>query len=460
MLFRNFKMSKSKGNQHIYDTISRLSNTLDEYKKLLNETREIVFERSEFLQNVYVGLEEFKQLIFKQLEEIPPIKEYTDETREIVFERSEFLQSVYQSFEEFKKLVFKQLEEVQKVKKYPDETRKILDETRSIVFERSEFLQSVYKNLEAFKTLAFEQFETLASLNKRVHSTLFSSESSLNIENLASSVSQIRYQLDSLSSIFNYQNEKVEKLLSEIKPYLVKKEYSEKSHSKIKELQEHIDDYKYVLFESKCRGDEKELKDKQKIYLSYLLELKGMKKPIIDIGCGRGEFLELCKENDIAAKGIDINEAMVHICKQKNLNVVCAEAFEYLAAQKDNSFSAIVAFQIIEHLENQRLIDFIKIAQQKICDGGLIILETINPECVYALRWFYADISHKRPIPAQTLEILLQSVGFKDIKTHLISPVDAYEKLQETADPITNKNIEKLNNFLFGFQEYYAIGKK
>jgi O-antigen chain-terminating methyltransferase len=230
-----------------------------------------------------------------------------------------------------------------------------------------------------------------------------------------------------------------------------------------------VEPLNYFLFEERYRGVEEEIKQRQADFIKYF---KGG-KTVLDIGCGRGEFLELLAEHGIGARGIDINEDMVLYCKRKGLDVERADAITYLSSLPDKSLDGVFAGQVIEHLQPEELISLVKLCYDKLKYGCYFIAETVNPLClsVYA-GFFIMDLSHVKPIHPETIRFLLESVGFRDIDFKFFSefPEEAKLKKIDIDDNmseedknrilIMNQNIERLNSLLFGFQDYAVIGKK
>ena len=223
----------------------------------------------------------------------------------------------------------------------------------------------------------------------------------------------------------------------------------------------------YFLFEEKYRGSTDDIKQRQTVYLKYFKNCHN----VLDIGCGRGEFLSLLKDNGITSKGIDINEEMVLYCKKSDLNVQKADVFTYLQSLEDKSLDGIFLGQVIEHLQPSELIALIKLSYDKLQYGSHFIAETINPSCLTAHQWFYMDLSHVKLIHPQTIEFLLESVKFRDINFEYLSSIPDELKLtkldtsNETTEnqakyEILNQNIEKLNSLLYGHQDYAVIGTK
>lgn len=233
---------------------------------------------------------------------------------------------------------------------------------------------------------------------------------------------------------------------------------------------ENLMDHNYFLFENRHRGSQEEIKKRQEVYLPVFKRSDN----ILDIGCGRGEFIELLQKEGIKATGIDLNEDMVHICKKKNLNVKQKDAITYLNSLKDESLGGIFASHIIEHLNIDLLIEFVKLCYTKLKKEAYIVFETPNPQSIITSAInFYLDFSHIKHVHPEAIKFLLESNGFVDINLKYLSPFPDELKLQpiqkynqseaaSTNLPIEllNKNTEKLNNLLYGYQDYAVIGKK
>jgi O-antigen chain-terminating methyltransferase len=218
-----------------------------------------------------------------------------------------------------------------------------------------------------------------------------------------------------------------------------------------------IDSYKYLAFENLYRGSRDEIKERQRQYVDYIKKAYEQSQGdyMLDAGCGRGEFLELMQEANIPAVGIDINDEILEDCRKYGLNAKVSDILEYLGSISNNSLVGLSAFQVVEHLSVDYLSEFIELSFQKIKKGGVIILETINPSTFIAMKYFWMDLSHIRPIPNETLRFLIENSGFRDISTKFSSPVPDQFKL--TGD---DNNIKKLNELLYGYQDYALIGWK
>ena len=180
----------------------------------------------------------------------------------------------------------------------------------------------------------------------------------------------------------------------------------------------------YIDFEDKFRGKRENIKQRVIDYLPYLEKLPFNKEDIkvLDLGCGRGEWLELLNEKGYKAKGIDLNRVMVAKSKQLGLNAEEYDAIEYLKSLKNNSLSVITGFHIIEHLPFEVLIDMYKEAYRVLKPGGVVIFETPNPENVFVgTSNFYTDPTHINPIPPITSQFTLEHLGYKEVSIKRIS---------------------------------------
>lgn len=231
--------------------------------------------------------------------------------------------------------------------------------------------------------------------------------------------------------------------------------------AQVKEIAQPLDDFQYAGFENRHRGSEEDVKKQQEIFLPYFKPGKA----VLDLGCGRGEFIDLLAENGIAAEGIDINEQMVETCIDKGFNCRKADILETLATFQDGSLGGIFSSQVIEHLPPSYLKKMIELAYFKLEAGSRIVLETINPVSVFSLvQIYYLDISHKQPVHPRALKFLLESAGFENVEITYSSPLEA-EKLKELPASeelarILNENIDKLNELLYSPSNYAAIGIK
>jgi O-antigen chain-terminating methyltransferase len=195
--------------------------------------------------------------------------------------------------------------------------------------------------------------------------------------------------------------------------------HSDKGQKGLTEEQAHQYDALYVSFEDRFRGTQADIKERQGVYLPYIKEaLKNTDNAmVLDVGCGRGEWLELLKEQKINAKGIDINRIMVAQAKEFGLDVEEADVVEYLKNQKNNILSAITGFHIVEHLPFEVMIKLFDESLRVLKTGGTVIFETPNPENLMVGAYtFYYDPTHLHPIPPDTLKFVAEARGFTNVR--------------------------------------------
>ncbi len=225
----------------------------------------------------------------------------------------------------------------------------------------------------------------------------------------------------------------------------------------------------YVQFEDRHRGTSEEIQQRQRGYL----ELFARQGPVLDVGCGRGEFLFLCKEAGLEARGIDVDAGMVARCRAAGLDAEQADALAYLERQPDGALGGIFCAQVIEHIPSEALIALVRLAHRKLRPGGVLLCETPNPACLTVFSGaFYVDLSHIKPIHPEAARFVLEAAGFRDVEVRYVNPVPPDGKLQRL-EPFwymrryeeafltqINDNFERLNQLLWGAQDYAAIGRR
>jgi len=224
-----------------------------------------------------------------------------------------------------------------------------------------------------------------------------------------------------------------------------------------------LDAHQYLGFENEFRGSTEDIRARLEDYVSIFAGAAN----VLEVGCGRGEFLQLLSDRRVPAQGVDINAAMVQACRERGLDAHEGDALAYLAAQPDESIGGLFAAQVVEHFQPAYLLGFLETAFAKLRSGAPIVLETINPACWYAFFSSYIrDITHAQPVHPDTLRYLLVASGFQRVDIRFKSPYPDQHKLQAVAaTPATtelaatlNENADKLNRLLFTYLDYAAIG--
>jgi len=233
------------------------------------------------------------------------------------------------------------------------------------------------------------------------------------------------------------------------------------SSAQVREISGPLEDGSYTGFENRFRGSEDDIKRQQ---APHLIHFRPGGK-ILDLGCGRGEFLELLKKNGFEGFGVDGNSRMADICLEKGLNCAKGDLLETLSARPDGSLDGIFSSQVIEHLPPAYLKKMVEISRAKLAPGGVIVLETVNPTSVFALvRIYFLDPTHQRPVHPHALKFLLESSGFEGVEIQYSAELGA-ERLQavpaaDEASSVLNRNIDRLNELLYAPTNYAAIGRR
>jgi SAM-dependent methyltransferase len=212
----------------------------------------------------------------------------------------------------------------------------------------------------------------------------------------------------------------------------------------------------YVNFEDHFRGTQEDIRQRTEIYLPYVqvaCDATG-DTSILDIGCGRGEWLKLLTEREYCAKGVDLNGAMVEHCIANSLDVVKADAIDFLRELESNSLSVVTAVHVIEHLPFQRVMVLFDEVRRVLRPGGVGIFETPNPEnlIVGACNFWY-DPTHRRPLPPEPMRFVLGQCGYSRVEILRLHPRSDTPNVPDP-DALATAVIDRL----YGAQDYALIG--
>lgn len=235
-----------------------------------------------------------------------------------------------------------------------------------------------------------------------------------------------------------------------------------------------LNSLKYVGFEDRFRGSQQVIRARLADYVPLFTGASH----VLDIGCGRGELLDLLHEAGIGAHGIDVNASMVEVCRERGLSADVAGAAEYLEQVPDASLDGIISIQVVEHLEPSYLSRMLDLAFFKLKPGAPLILETLNPACWVAFFESYIrDVTHRWPLHPDTLHYLVQASGFSEVSVQFRAPVADADRLQHVPllppregkehNPIlvdlvdiVNSHADKLNSRLFTYMDYAIVARK
>jgi len=217
----------------------------------------------------------------------------------------------------------------------------------------------------------------------------------------------------------------------------------------------HTLDAFYLALEEQFRGSRNEIKDRLRIYLPLITNvgIGTEQAPILDVGCGRGEWLELLREKGLQASGIDSNRMQVTQCRELGLEVAEAELLGYLRGLPDSSLGAVTGFHIVEHLPIDTLVAFLDETVRVVKPGGAVIFETPNPQNVLVGSCnFYFDPTHRNPLPSPVLRFLLESRGFQRVQVLNLNPSD------EAPVKGNTELAKRFNQYFYGPMDYAVLG--
>ena len=231
--------------------------------------------------------------------------------------------------------------------------------------------------------------------------------------------------------------------------------------NRLQAIKEQLSTYQYPDFEQRFRGDEETVKEKLKQYLPYFSH----RDHILDIGCGRGEFLELLQQEGKQAQGIDISDSMLRIAMEKGLKCRESDALQYLKQQSARSWEGVFSSQVVEHLQPDYLRDMVLESFRVLKENSPIVLETVNPLSIFALsNIYFLDVTHQKPLHPEFMRYLVESSGFSDVNI-IYGEELKDEQLEETSPENQsarefNTNVDKLNKLLYSSPVYAVTGTK
>lgn len=217
-------------------------------------------------------------------------------------------------------------------------------------------------------------------------------------------------------------------------------------------------DVDYVAFEDRFRGDSEQVRASQERYLALIPPTGGR---VVDIGCGRGEMLELLIGAGFDAIGVDSDAGMIATCEGKALPVRLTDGLSFLEGQAPASVAAILCNQVVEHLTTAELQRLIRLAHRVLREGGVLVMETINPRSSFALgNHFYADTSHTRPVHPETLRFICEQSGFSTVTLEERSLHPLAAELERLPDDAVGEAVTALLRTVFGYQDYFIAANK
>ena len=313
-----------------------------------------------------------------------------------------------------------------------------LGEQRSESSSRNQQFESEQKLTAHFENRLLSLNEALVShIENTVNSTTQATATATATALLTQELTKIRREIDSLRALFSTST-------NDTSP----------SHER---QTPNVDPTIYAAIEEHFRGSQEVIANRQMSYLPYLQTAKQQQLPILDLGCGRGEWLEILKSEGLICEGIDTNAVFIAECNKKGLDTTNIDLLSYLSSQSSPRFGAITLFQVAEHLPFNVLIEVFRAARKCLVPGGVFIVETPNAKNLrVGAGTFWIDPTHERPLYPELLEFLSQLVGFEKYETkYSASNVDLYKF--SDAPPHTRAVLESLTLAVDGPADYALI---
>lgn len=213
--------------------------------------------------------------------------------------------------------------------------------------------------------------------------------------------------------------------------------------------------FDYARFEERFRGKEQYVESTQEIYLDYFAG----HGPVLDLGCGRGEFLALLSAKGISCHGVDADPDAIAACRERGLEVEQGDLFERLERQPNASLGGVFCSHVVEHLPTPRLPGLIALIGGKLAPGGVLAIETPNPNCLAIFAGdFFLDPTHVRPVPSRQLHFYFEECGFGRIEIRELHPAASIHP--ELAALDASDELRAFRDKFFGGLDYAIIGRK
>jgi O-antigen chain-terminating methyltransferase len=284
---------------------------------------------------------------------------------------------------------------------------------------------------------------------------------------LSGQLGVVQQRMDHVDSSFDQMQRRVSHAISALRPP-TERIHRQAPQDKPCLSQDEIADF-YLAFEDANRGDVRNMESRCRPY-AYVLErvcdlrnrmleesrAMPQQAALLDLGCGRGEWLRYVSQFGLPAIGVDSSASMVRSCQAQGLQVYEEDLLQRLRGTEPSSLCAVTGFHVAEHLPFEALYELVKRAHSVLSDGGVLVLETPNPEnLLVATHTFYHDPTHRNPLTPTAMEFLLHYHGFRSVEILRLHPYP-----EEAQIPSEGLAAQRLNGLLTGPQDFAVIGTK
>lgn len=278
-------------------------------------------------------------------------------------------------------------------------------------------------------------------------------------QQLAARISELGLYTHQTRTNVSLQDRRLGLFIEEARKRLPETMSREQMGGLVKEHTDHRYDSLYVAFEDAFRGTREEIKARHTVYLPLLRDhgIGSPSMPVLDLGCGRGEWLELLSENGFEARGVDRNDEMIQRCEALGFNVTKSDALAHLTSLPEASLGAVTSFHMVEHMPFDDVLTLIDESLRVLKPGGLLVLETPNPQNILVgSHTFYFDPTHLKPLPSAMLRFFVEARGFCHVYVAEFQPYPEAVRFPENG----NSMAKRLNDYFYGPQDYAVIGRK
>jgi len=472
---------------HWQEQLSQLSQLRDEFRHQVEELRH---QQQQFSEETRQSAQRLQQQVLNRLTEQTTRIEvrFLEQVRNLEQRINEQTSEVVSRFTELTGLVDDRTRETnlrldeevarrgrEEVKLQAEISRQELEDARlnEVINQRdqeirarlSEAVAHWEQNLKTLQMLALQWRAEISATESELRqmTTELRQTDTVHHEQLELTATTIKRDVDRLyqkqqavTTELTFQEQRVATLLAEARRRLPGP-FDEEQLQTIAAEQEHTLDAFYASFDEQFRGSREEIKERLQVYLP-IIEPRGIGSeamPLLDVGCGRGEWLELLQGKQFTASGVDANRVLVEQCRSRGLSVVEDDLRSYLRSLPDNSLGAVTGFHIVEHLPLEMLIEFLNQTVRILKPGGVVIFETPNPQNVLVGSCnFYFDPTHRNPLPNQVMSFLLESRGFVEVEILRLNPSDDL--------PVADDSdlARRFNHYFYGPMDYAVIGWK